>query len=150
MLVGDELVAEGGFISFEEGWTAKDAKVGEAGFSLVTVLVWCGWIAILVNDILGRADIYNVDCICMGMMEESAAKSCVVEKDVGGVMDFTPFGFADAVHFLVFRCGSFDFDTERSAFVDEFGRCECGASVCADEADGMGAAKKFCVSELLF
>ena len=35
------------------------------------------------------------------MMEEGAAKSSIVEENVGCVLDFMPFGFAYTVHFLI-------------------------------------------------
>ena len=112
LLVGDKLVAEGWFVTFEECRTSEDAEVGETGLALEAVLVGCGWITILVNNVLGRTDVDDVDCISMGVMEEGAAKLSIVEKNVGGVVDFAPFGFADTVHFLMFRSGGFDFDSK--------------------------------------
>ena len=44
----------------------------------------------MVSDIFDWARIDNVDGISMCMMEEGAAKSGVVEKNVGGVVDFAP------------------------------------------------------------
>jgi len=70
----------------------------------------------LVNNILGRADIDDVNGIGMGMMKEGAAKSCIVKENVGGVVDFTPFGFAYTVHLLMFRSGSFNFKSKQCAF----------------------------------
>ncbi len=94
LFVGYKFVAEVWFVAFEEGGTAKDTEVCNAGLALEAVLIGRCWIAILVNKILGRADIDDVNCIGMGMMKESAAKSCIVQENVGGVVDFTPFGFA--------------------------------------------------------
>ena len=75
-------------------------------------LIGCCWISILVNNILGWADIQDLDCIGMGMMEEGSSKSCIVEEDVGSVVDFSPFGFTNTIHFLVFRGSSFNFDSK--------------------------------------
>ncbi len=75
----------------------------------------------MVNNVLGRADIDEVNCIGMGMMKEGAAKSCIVKENVGGVVDFTPFGFAYTVHLLMFRGGSFNFNSKSCAFRNEFG-----------------------------
>ncbi len=75
----------------------------------------------LVNNILGRADVDDLDCISMGMMVKGAAKSCIVEENVGGVVDFTPFGFADAIHFLMFGSCGFNFDIKRGTFGNESG-----------------------------
>ena len=94
MFVGDKFVAESWFITLEDGGTAKDLEVCDAGFALDAVLIGRCWISILVNNVLGRADIDDVNCLGMGMMKEGAAKSCIVKENVGGVVDFTPFGFA--------------------------------------------------------
>ena len=52
----------------------------------------------------------------MYVMEEGSAKACCVEEGVGSVVDFSPFGFADAVHFLMFgSSGGFKFDSKFSA-----------------------------------
>ena len=112
LFVGDEFVAESWFITFEEGGTAKDSEVCNAGFALEAVLVGCCWISIFVNNVFGWADIDDVNCIGMGMMKEGAAKSCIVKENVGGVVDFTPFGFAYTVHLLMFRSGSFNFNSK--------------------------------------
>ena len=112
LFVGNKFVAESWFVTFEKGRTAKDTEVGNAGLALEAVLVGCCWIAILVNNVLGRADIDDLNCIGMGMMEEGAAKSGIVEKNVGGVVDFTPFGFSNTVHLLMFRSGSFNFNSK--------------------------------------
>jgi hypothetical protein len=112
LFVGNKNVAESWFISFEERETAKDTEVCNAGLALKAVLIGRCWIAILVNDVLGWADIDDVNCIGMGMMKEGAAKSCIVKENVGDVVDFTPFGFAYTFHLLVFRSGSFNFTTK--------------------------------------
>ncbi len=112
LFVGDKFVAESWFITFEEGGTAKDLEVCDAGFALEAVLVGRCWISIFVNNVFGRADIDNVNCIGMGMMKEDAAKSCIVKENVGGVVDFTPFGFAYTDHLLMFRSGSFNFNSK--------------------------------------
>ena len=52
-----------------------------------------------------------MNCIGMGMMKEGAAKSCIVKENVGGVVDFTPFGFAYTIHLFMFRSGSFNFNS---------------------------------------
>jgi hypothetical protein len=36
-------------------------------------------------------------------------------------VDFTPFGFAYTVHLLMFRGGSFNFNSKSCAFRNEFG-----------------------------
>jgi hypothetical protein len=59
---------------FEEQRTAKDTEVGNVGLVLETVLIWRCWIAILVNNVLGSADIDDMNCIGIGMMEGGAAK----------------------------------------------------------------------------
>ncbi len=78
LFVGNKFVAESWFITFEEGGTAKDLEVCDAWFALVAVLIGRCWISILVNNILCRADIDDVNGIGMGMMKEGAAKSCIV------------------------------------------------------------------------
>ncbi len=75
----------------------------------------------MVNNILDRADISDMDSIGMGMMREGAAKFCIVEENVGIVMDFTPFGFAYIIHLLMFRSGGLNLDAKRCAFGNEFG-----------------------------
>ena len=112
LFVGDKFVAESWFITFEEGGTSKDSEVCDAGFALEAVLVGRCWISIFVDNIFGQADIDNVNCIGMSMMKEGAAKSCIVKENVGGVVDFTPFGFAYTVHLLMFRSGSFNFNSK--------------------------------------
>ena len=51
----------------------------------------------------------------MCVMEEGSAKACCVEEGVGGVVDFSPFGFTDAIHFLMFGSSGFEFDSKFSA-----------------------------------
>jgi hypothetical protein len=111
-VLGNKFVAESWFIMFEEGGTAKDLEVCNAGLALEAVLIGHCWISNLVNNILGRADIDDVNCIGMGMMKEGAIKSCIVKENVGGVVDFTPFGFAYTVHLLMLRGGSFNFNAK--------------------------------------
>ncbi len=94
LFVGNKFVAESWFIAFEERRTAKDLEVCNAGLALEAVLIGCCWIAILVNNALGLADINDLNSTGMCLMKESAAKLCIVQENVGGVMDFTPFGFA--------------------------------------------------------
>ena len=112
LFVGNEFVAESWFITFEEGGAAKDSEVCNVGFALEAVLIGRCWISIMINNILGRADIDDVNCIGMGVMKECAANSCIVKENVGGVVDVTPFGFAYTVHFLMFRSGSFNFNSK--------------------------------------
>ena len=112
LLVGYKFVAEGWFVTFEECWTSEDAEVGEGRLALEAVLIGSCWVAILVNNILGWAGIEDLNSIGMGMMEECTSKSCIVQEYVGSVVDFTPFGFANTIHFLMFRCCSFNFDTK--------------------------------------
>jgi hypothetical protein len=81
LFVGDQLVAESRFITFEVDWASKYAEVGKAWFSAIALLVGCCWVAILVSDILGWARIDNVDGISMSMMEESACH--VIERSTG-------------------------------------------------------------------
>ncbi len=121
LFVGITFVVERWFITFEERRAAKDTKVCNAGLALEAGLIGRCWIAILVNNVLGRADINDVDSIGMGMMKEGVAKSRVVEENVGGVMDFMPFGFAYAVHLLMFRSGSFDLYAKGCVFRNKFG-----------------------------
>ena len=92
----------------EERKTAKDAEV-DAGLALEAVLIGHCGIAILVHYVLGRADINDVDSIGMGIMMKKSAKSCVVEENIGSVVDFTPFDFAYTVHFMMVRSRSFNF-----------------------------------------
>jgi hypothetical protein len=103
VVVGDQLVVESWFITFEVDWASKYAEVGKARFSAIAVLVGCCWVAILVSDILGCARIDNVDGISMCMMEESAAKSGSVQEDICSVVDFAPFGFTNTIHLLMGR-----------------------------------------------
>ncbi len=112
LFVSNKFVAESWFITFEEGGTAKDSEVCDAGLALEAVLIRHCWISILVNNVLGRADIDDVNCIGMEMMKEGAAKSCIVKENIGGVVDFTPFGYAHTVHLLIFRGGSFNFNSK--------------------------------------
>jgi hypothetical protein len=109
LFVGYKFAAEIWFVTFEDNRTTKDTEVGNAGLALEAVLIGCCWIAILFKTFLGRADIDDVDSMGMGMMKEYAAKSCVIEENVGAVVDFTPFGFAYTVHFLMFRSGRVNF-----------------------------------------
>ena len=102
LFVGNQLVPESRFITFEVDWASKYAEVGKAWFSAIAVLVGCCWVAILVSDILGWARIDNVDGISMCMMEEGAAKSSSIEKNICGIVDFAPFGFTDTIHLLMF------------------------------------------------
>jgi hypothetical protein len=95
LFVGDQLVEESRFITFEVDWASKYVEVGKAWFSAIAVLVGCCWVAILVSDILGWARIDNVDGISMCMMEESAVKSGSVQEYVGSIVDFAPFGFTN-------------------------------------------------------
>ncbi len=108
LFVGNQFVGESWFKTFEEGGTAKDSEVCNAGLALEAVLIGRCWFSILVNNILGQADIDDVNCIGIGMMKEGAAKSCIVKENVGGVVDFTPCGFAYTVHLLMFRSSSFN------------------------------------------
>ena len=62
-------------------------------------------------------------------------------------MDFTPFGFADAIHFLMFWGSGFDFDAKISACGDEFGRGECCACIGSDESYRLCAAKELGLSK---
>ncbi len=71
LFVGNKFVAESWFIMFEEGRTAKDSEVCNAGLVLEAVLKGRCWISILVNNVLARADIDDVNCIGMGMMKLS-------------------------------------------------------------------------------
>jgi hypothetical protein len=116
LFVGNKFVVESWFIAFEERRAA-----GDAGLALEAVLIECCWIAILVNNILGRTDINDADSIGMCMMKEGTTKFCIVEENVGSVVDFLPFGFAYTVHLLMFWSGSFNFNAKIYAFGNEFG-----------------------------
>ena len=141
LLIGNQLVAEGRFVALEVDRASKYAEVGKAWFSAIAVLEWCDWVAMLVSHILGWASINNANSIGMCMMEEGAAKSGSVEKYICSVVNFSPFGFTDAIHFLVFWSSSFKFDSKVVAFCDEFGRCKGRSGISTDEADGLCAAK---------
>ena len=112
LFVGNKFVAESWFITFEEGGTVKDSEVCNPGLELEAVLIGRCWIYILVNNVLGWADIDDVNCIGMGMMKECTTKSCIVKENVGGVVDSMPFGFACTDHLLMFRSGSFNFNSK--------------------------------------
>ncbi len=116
LFVGNKFVVESWLITFEERRAA-----GDAGLGLEAVLIEHCWIAVLVNNILGRTDINDADNIGMGMMKESAAKFCIVEDNVGSVVNFSLFGFAYTVHLLMFWSGSFNFNAKICAFGNEFG-----------------------------
>ncbi len=141
LLLGDELVAEGRFVALEVDRASKYAEVGKAWFSAIAVLEGCGWVTILVSHILGWASIDNADSIGMCMMEEGTAKSGSVEKYICSVVDFSPFGFTDAIHILVFWSSSFKFNSKVVAFCDEFCGCKGRSGISTDEADGLCAAK---------
>ena len=83
LFVGNEIVAESWFITFEEGGTAKDLEVCNPGLALEAVLIGRCWISILVNNVLGRADIDNVNCIGMGMMNEGAEQILLCLRHIG-------------------------------------------------------------------
>ena len=82
-VLGNKFVAESWFIMFEEGGTAKDLEVCDAGFALEAVLVGRCWISIFVNNVFGRADIDNVNCIGMGMMNEGAEQILLCLRHIG-------------------------------------------------------------------
>ena len=107
LFVGNKFVEERWVITFEEGGTPNDLEVCDAGLALEALLIGRCWISILVNNVLGRADIDDANCIGMGITKEGAAKSCIVKENVGSVVDFTPF-----VHLLMFRGGSFSFNSK--------------------------------------
>ena len=111
LLVCDQLVAKGWFVAFEVNWAAEYAEVVEARFSTIAEVEGCSWVSIFVNNILGRARVDNVNGVCMGMVKEGSAKAGSVEQDVGGVVNFSLFSFTDAIHFLVFRGCSFNFNS---------------------------------------
>ncbi len=140
LLIGNQLVAEGRFVALEVNGASKYAEVGKAWFSAIAVLEGCGWVTILVSHILGWASINNADSIGMCMMEEGTAKSGSVEKYICSVVDFSPFGFTDAI-FLEFWSSSFKLNSKVVAFSDEFCGCKGRSGISTDEADGLGAAK---------
>ncbi len=111
LLVGVKLVAKGRIVAFEGNWAATYADVGETWFATVAELKWGCRVSISVSNMFGRASINNMNGICMGMVKEGSAKAGSVEQDVGGVVNFTPFSFTDAIHFLVFRGCSFNFNS---------------------------------------
>jgi hypothetical protein len=92
---GNQLVAEGRFITFEIYWASKYAEVSKAWFSAKAVLVGCCWVSILVSEVLGWARIDNVDGRSMYMMEENAAYTGSIQEDVCSIVDFAPFGFTN-------------------------------------------------------
>ena len=79
LLVGDNLVVESWFVAFEECWTSKDMEAGNAGLALEAELIEGCWVSILVRSIFGRADIEDLNCMSMCMMEEGISKSCIVQ-----------------------------------------------------------------------
>ena len=121
LFVCDEFVTECWFVTLEVDGASKDSKVGEAGLSAVAVVERRSRIAMFINDIFGRASIDDMGGICMSMVEEGTSKSGIVEECVGSVMNFTPFSFTDAIHFLMFRSSSFQFDSHVRACRDKFG-----------------------------
>ena len=112
LLVGVRLAAKGRFVAFEVNWAAKYTEVGETWFAAIAEMKWGCRVSISVNNIFGRASIDNVNGICMDMVKEGSAKAGSVEQDVGSVVNFTPFSFTDAIHFLVFRGCSFNFNSK--------------------------------------
>ena len=115
LFVSDQLVSKSRFITFEVDWASKYAKVGEAGFAAITVVEGSCGISILISNILCRASIDNLDCIGMSMVKEGTSKSGSVEQSVCNVVDFSPFGFTNSIHFLMFRGCSFNFDSKIGA-----------------------------------
>ena len=98
--------------SIGECWASKDMEVGNAGLALEAAVIGSCWVSTtLVSKMFGRDDIEDLNCISMCVMEEGASKSCIVEENLGSVVDFMPFGFADTVHFLMFRGCSINFDS---------------------------------------
>ena len=107
LFISNEFVAKSWFISFEVNWASEDTKIGQTRFASIAVIERCGWVSIGISDVLGWTGVDNGDSVCVCMVKESAAKSSSVEKGIRGVMNFAPFGFADAIHFLMFRRGCF-------------------------------------------
>ena len=123
--MSDKFVVVSWFVAFEEGWAAKDAEVGETGFSTIAELVGGDRVSMRVCDVFGRARIDDVNGVCVSMMKEGAAEAGGVQKSVGRVVNFFPFSFAYTVHFLVLGCSCFNFNAKVDASGDELGRCEC-------------------------
>ena len=98
-------------------------------------LIWSCWDSIDVSDILSWTDIYNVDSIGMCMMEGGVAKLGVVEKNVGGVVDFAPLTFAHAIHFLILGGSIIKLYAKVGTFGNKFYRGESCSSVGTDETD---------------
>ena len=61
LFVSDETFVVVGIVSFEEGRTAKDTKVGEAGLSTIAEFKRSDGYSVNRGDILGRACIYNMN-----------------------------------------------------------------------------------------
>jgi hypothetical protein len=99
-------------VVFEVNWAAKYAEVGETWFVAKVEMNWGCRVCISVNDIFGRESIDNVNGICMDMVKEGSAMAGSVEQDVGSVVNFMLFCFTDAIHVLVFRGCSFNFDSK--------------------------------------
>ena len=81
------------------------------------------------------------------MVKEGSTKAGCVEKNIGCVVNFAPFCFADTIHFLMFWSCSFKFHSKVFAFGDEVCRCECGSCISSDESDEVGSATEFGLSE---
>jgi hypothetical protein len=120
LFVGDELVVESWFITFEIDWASKYAEVSKAWFSAIAVLVGCCWVSILISNILGWARIDNVDGISMCMIVESATKSGSISEDICCIVDFAPFGFTNNVQLLMFWGGCFNIISKVIACCYEF------------------------------
>ena len=79
----------------------------------------------------------------VGVMKEGSTEA-------GDVVNFTPFGFADAIHFMMFRSGGFDFDAKVIKTGDELDGGKCCSSISSNEADRLCSTMKFCVGEPRF
>jgi hypothetical protein len=112
VVVGNQLVAESWFITFEVDWASKYAEVSKAWFSAMAELEGCCWVFILVSDILGWARIDNADGISMCMMEECAAWLGSIQEDVCCIVDFAPFGFTNTILLLMFWGSCFKFNSK--------------------------------------
>ena len=86
----------------------------------------------------------------VGVMKEGSTKAGGVEQLVCGVVNFTPFGFADAIHFLMFGSGGFDSDAKVIKSGDELDGGKCCSSIRLNEADQLCSTMKFCVGEPRF
>ena len=125
LFVSDETFVVVGVVLFEEGGAAKNTKVGEAGLLTIAEFKGSDGYSVSRGDILCRTCISDMNGVGVGVMKEGSTKVDCVEKNIGCVVNFTPFCFAEIIHFLMFWSCGFKFHSKVFAFGDEVCRCEC-------------------------